>query len=175
MLVLFAHLVVLSLKISAGSTVTLVLFLVYRWIRRDRTLDSVPGPKSWPLLANYPMGPPRHTADILRRFTREYGEIFKFQLGWYNWVAINSPEAMKELFDRQVRSLTSYSASLMVSIIASSKNGLTLRYSQILHHQKSPCQSQMASLPEGCACSPCHTDTSGVPTVSSFTNCSPQR
>lgn len=99
---MFTSLLVLSLKVSAISTLVLSLFLAWRWVRRDRTLDSIPGPKGWPLLGNYPVGPPAHVAEVLRGFAREYGEVFRFSMGWYDWVAISSPEAMKELFDKQV-------------------------------------------------------------------------
>lgn len=32
----------------------------------------------------------------------KYGEVFKLRVGWFNWVVINSPEAMKEILDKQV-------------------------------------------------------------------------
>ncbi|KAL8719644.1 MAG: hypothetical protein Q9225_003366 [Loekoesia sp. 1 TL-2023] len=98
----------LSFKISViVFTVLFSLFLAYRWIRRDRALDSIPGPRSYPFIGTFPVGPPPHTAEVFRGFAREYGELFKFRMGWYNWVAVNSPEAMKELFDKQSISTSS--------------------------------------------------------------------
>lgn len=120
---MFSRLFISLVKLSAISSVVLCLFLAYRWIRRDRTLDSIPGPKGYPFVGNFPVGPPPRTAEVFRGFAREYGELFKFQMGWYNWVAVNSPEAMKELFDKQVRA---------------SRNNLASGHSQVLARSQRP-------------------------------------
>ncbi|KAI0410772.1 cytochrome P450 [Xylaria grammica] len=41
------------------------------------------------------------SAEVLGQLPIEYGEVYKVKIGWYNWVAINSPEAMREIFDKQ--------------------------------------------------------------------------
>lgn len=71
------------------------------WIRRDRRLDKMPGPKGWPLVG-IGLGLPRQSA-FMHKWGLEYGEVFKLRVGWYNWVVLNSPEAMKEIMDKQVR------------------------------------------------------------------------
>ncbi|KAK7702817.1 hypothetical protein SLS64_009427 [Diaporthe eres] len=38
---------------------------------------------------------------FMHKWGLEYGEVFKLRVGWYNWVVINSPEAMKEIMDKQ--------------------------------------------------------------------------
>ncbi|KAK7725513.1 hypothetical protein SLS63_008116 [Diaporthe eres] len=72
------------------------------WIRRDRRLDKMPGPKGWPLVG-IGLGLPKQSA-FMHKWGLEYGEVFKLRVGWYNWVVINSPEAMKEIMDKQVLS-----------------------------------------------------------------------
>lgn len=70
------------------------------WIRRDRRLDKMPGPKGWPLFG-IGLGLPKQSA-FMHKWGLEYGEVFKLRVGWYNWVVLNSPEAMKEIMDKQV-------------------------------------------------------------------------
>lgn len=70
------------------------------WIRRDRRLDKMPGPKGWPLIG-IGLGLPKKSA-FMHKWGLEYGEVFKLRVGWYNWVVLNSPEAMKEIMDKQV-------------------------------------------------------------------------
>lgn len=73
------------------------------WIRRDRRLDTMPGPKGWPLVG-IGLGLPKQSA-FMHKWGLEYGEVFKLRVGWYNWVVLNSPQAMKEIMDKQVRPL----------------------------------------------------------------------
>lgn len=44
--------------------------------------------------------PPKAPA-LFRTWAMQYGEIFKIRVGWYNWVVINSPEAIKEILEKQ--------------------------------------------------------------------------
>lgn len=37
----------------------------------------------------------------LKRWADQYGELMKVQIGWENWVFLNSPEAVKEILDKQ--------------------------------------------------------------------------
>lgn len=70
------------------------------WIRRDRRLDKMPGPKGWPLVG-IGLGLPKQSV-FMHKWGLEYGEVFKLRVGWYNWVVLNSPEAMKDIMDKQV-------------------------------------------------------------------------
>lgn len=70
------------------------------WIRRDRRLEKMPGPKGWPLVG-IGLGLPKQSG-FMHKWGLEYGEVFKLRVGWYNWVVLNSPEAMKEIMDKQV-------------------------------------------------------------------------
>lgn len=78
-----------------GVILLLAIFLL--WFQQDRRLNSMSGPKDYPLIGIGLSLSPRATS-VFRGWALEYGEIFKLRVGWYNWVVINSPEAMKEIF-----------------------------------------------------------------------------
>jgi Cytochrome P450 len=79
----------------------LAVVLLLLWLQQDRRLNSMSGPKGFPLIG-IGLGLPPRAQHVFREWALEYGEIFKLRIGWYNWVVINSPEAMKEIFDKQV-------------------------------------------------------------------------
>lgn len=88
-------------RLPVLAVVLTVILLTAAWLNRDRSLDSMPGPKGNPLTGIGTSLPPNAPTQ-LRKWAAEYGEIFKMRVGWYNWVVINSPEAFKEILDRQV-------------------------------------------------------------------------
>ena len=71
------------------------------WISRDRRLEKIDGPKGYPFVGIGLSLPPQAT-HVLREWAVRYGEVYKIRVGWYHWVVLNSPEAIKEVFDRQV-------------------------------------------------------------------------
>ena len=77
-----------------------LLLLVIAWLRRDRRLDTVPGPKGYPLIGVGYKLPPKAPATF-RKWAIEYGDVFKIRVGWYNWVVINTPEAIREILEKQ--------------------------------------------------------------------------
>jgi hypothetical protein len=79
----------------------LFAFVVSLWLGRDRRLDKMPGPRGYPFIGIGTKLPPR-APDRFREWGAQYGEIFKLRVGWYNWVIINSPEAFREILDKQV-------------------------------------------------------------------------
>ena len=79
-----------------------VAFTVSAWLRRERRLDGMPGPGGYPLVGIGISLPPK-APQRFREWASSYGEVFKLRVGWYNWVVINSPEAFKEILDKQVR------------------------------------------------------------------------
>lgn len=80
----------------------ILALIVLAWIRRDRRLDSLPGPPAkYPFIGLGTSLPPK-PRTYFREWGQQYGELFTFRLGWYNWVVVNSPEAMKDIFDKQV-------------------------------------------------------------------------
>ncbi|GAB1312812.1 O-methylsterigmatocystin oxidoreductase [Madurella fahalii] len=74
---------------------------VIAWLHRDRRLDKIPGPRGrYPFIGVGYKLPPK--APILfRKWAQEYGDVFKIRVGWYNWVVINSPEAIREILEKQ--------------------------------------------------------------------------
>lgn len=70
------------------------------WLRRDRRLEKIPGPRGWPIIGVGYKLPARAPARF-RVWAEQYGDIFKIRVGWYNWVVINSPEAIREILEKQ--------------------------------------------------------------------------
>ena len=79
----------------------LAVVSVSAWLRRDRRLDKLPGPRGYPLIGIGISLPPKAPAR-LREWASMYGEVFTMRVGWYNWVVINSPQAFREILDKQV-------------------------------------------------------------------------
>jgi cytochrome P450 len=44
---------------------------------------------------------------VFRAWAQQYGELFRIRVGYYNWVVVNSPQAMREIFDKQSISTSS--------------------------------------------------------------------
>ena len=95
----------------------LVLFLIVAavlmvWLSRDRRLDTIPGPKGYPLIGVGYQLPPNAPA-VFRRWAKEYGDVFRIRVGWYNWVVINTPEAIREILEKQALVTSSKAPSPM--------------------------------------------------------------
>lgn len=86
---------VMTLAVLLGLTL-----VVLAWLRRDHRLDTIPGPKGYPLVGVGYKLPPKAPA-IFRKWAMEYGDVFKIRVGWYNWVVINTPEAIREILEKQ--------------------------------------------------------------------------
>ncbi|KUL82317.1 hypothetical protein ZTR_09715 [Talaromyces verruculosus] len=95
----------MHIVIFIGCTVGIVT-AAFLWSRRDRSLDTIRGPKGHFLFGIGLSLPPRATY-VFREWAQEYGELFKIRVGWYNWVVVNSPAAMREIFDKQSISTSS--------------------------------------------------------------------
>lgn len=57
-------------------------------------LRAVPGPKGLPIIGSA-LKLPAFPEKQYMQWAREYGELFQVQLGWHNWVFVNSEEAVK--------------------------------------------------------------------------------
>ena len=79
--------------------------------RRDRRLSKIKGPKGNPFVG-IGISLPSHATQKLRDWAVQYGEVYKFRIGWYYWVVLNSPDAIKEIFDRQVCVITPFTQSI---------------------------------------------------------------
>ncbi|KAL7623785.1 hypothetical protein AAE478_005338 [Parahypoxylon ruwenzoriense] len=89
-----------SHKFLALAVFFSVTTILIAWLRRDRRLDTIPGPKGYPLIGLGYTLPPK-APDAFRKWAIEYGDVFKIRVGWYNWVVINSPEAIREILEKQ--------------------------------------------------------------------------
>lgn len=76
-------------------------------------LKNVPGPHGRPFIG---VGLVQPTLAQLRSWAEDYGEVYSFRLGWYNWVVLNSPEAIKEVMDKQVQYAASQSDRLYLQV-----------------------------------------------------------
>ena len=117
-----------SINLLSAMSESLVLYQIYRavilavlvltaaiaasWLRRDRRLDKIPGPRGWPLVGVGYKLPPKAPA-LFRTWAKQYGDIFKIRVGWYDWVVINSPEAIREILEKQATVTSSKAPSPM--------------------------------------------------------------
>ncbi|KAI1486331.1 putative O-methylsterigmatocystin oxidoreductase [Biscogniauxia mediterranea] len=88
----------------------------------------MPGPGGYPLIGigiSLPVKP--HVR--LREWASMYGDVFKLRVGWYNWVIINSPEAMHEILNKQSSSTSSkMPAPIGNDVVAGGMRMFTLAY-----------------------------------------------
>ena len=89
-------------RLLAAAYLCLIVAAVVIWIRRDRRLDAIPGPKQSVLSTWIKFGLPPNAPQLFRGWAEEYGELFKVRVGWHTWVVINSPQAVKDILDKQV-------------------------------------------------------------------------
>ena len=86
--------------VTSLAVLICITTLILGCLRRDRRLDTVPGPKGHPIIGIGYKLPPKASA-VFRDWAIQYGEVFKIRVGWYNWVVINSPEAIREILEKQ--------------------------------------------------------------------------
>lgn len=85
--------------VAAGTLFLLTATVL--WILKNRPLNKIDGPKGNILVGIGLSLPPRAT-QRLREWAQQYGEVYKIRISWYQWVILSSPEAIKEVFDKQV-------------------------------------------------------------------------
>lgn len=118
-------------------SITIFSTLVISWLRRDRRLDSIPGPKTRPFIGVGYKLPPKAPA-LFRQWAQEYGEVFKVRVGWYNWVVINSPQAIREILEKQAVKTSSKAPSPMGhDIVTGGKRMPTMPYGPQWRAQRS--------------------------------------
>ncbi|KAF2831810.1 cytochrome P450 76C3 [Ophiobolus disseminans] len=88
-----------TLLLLSALITTLILYTRYKR-RPPPGTHHAPGPSGLPVLGNaHQLGRQPHQA--ITAWAREYGELYKIRLGWNDWYMICSPEACKEIMDKQ--------------------------------------------------------------------------
>ncbi|KAH8807459.1 putative O-methylsterigmatocystin oxidoreductase [Xylogone sp. PMI_703] len=82
------------------AAIVAVTLLIITWLRRDRRLNSIPGPGGYPFIGIGYQLPPKSPL-VFRKWALKYGEVFRIRVGWYDWVVINSPDAVREILEKQ--------------------------------------------------------------------------
>lgn len=134
---------------------------VATWIRRDRRLDKMPGPHGWPLIG-IGLGLPPRSILAMHEWALEHGEVFKIRVGWYNWVVLNSPQAVREILDKQVSSFTPVVTLIPLAITCLAN--ISMPRSLYRHLPSNQLLWPTMSSWEECASSLCPMGPNGVPT-----------
>lgn len=100
-----------AMPLSAALVLLILFVAVLPWVLVDRRLRRIPGPALNPYVGLGISLPP-DTLMKFRHWATQYGEVFRVQVGWHHWVVLNSPEAVKAVFDKQVRNLWHLVANL---------------------------------------------------------------
>ena len=108
----FNTLYVYVLPVAAG--ILFLLTTTVLWILKNRPLNKIDGPKGNILFGIGLSLPPKAT-QRLREWAQQYGEVYKIRIGWYHWVVLNSPEAIKEVFEKQVND---HSVHIAISVFS---------------------------------------------------------
>lgn len=124
-------------KLASIATLLGLALLLEAWLRRDRRLDSIPGPTGYPLIG-VGLFLPFHTPSLFHDWALKYGDIFKVRVGWYNLVFINTPRAVQEILEKQAISTSSKAPSPMShDIVTSGKRMPTMPYGPHWRAQRS--------------------------------------
>lgn len=59
-----------------------------------------PGPKGYPIVGNTLQLDP-HPQKQLRQWCKDYGDVFSLEVGGHNWAMVCSPQAAKEIMEKQ--------------------------------------------------------------------------
>lgn len=119
------------------SIVPGLFIILIAWFRRDRRLDSIPGPRTYPIIGvGYKL--PAKAPSLFRQWAQEHGDVFKIRVGWYNWVVINTPEAIREILEKQAIKTSSKAPSPMGhDIVTGGKRMPTMPYGPHWRAQRS--------------------------------------
>ncbi|KAJ5751811.1 Cytochrome P450 E-class group I [Penicillium odoratum] len=118
-------------------TVLSCAILLAHWLRRDRRLETIPGPKTTPFIGVGYKLPPKAPL-LFRQWAQEYGDVFRIRVGWYNWVVINSPDAVREILEKQAVKTSSKAPSPMGhDIVTAAKRMPTMAYGPQWRAQRS--------------------------------------
>jgi cytochrome P450 len=112
-----------SMAVNAAIFLLILFFGItaIRWKyagRIPKGLRPVPGPQGSPIIGNTLQLKPQPQRQM-ESWARQYGELFKIQLGYNNWVYLCSPQAVKEILDKQSAITSGRAPSPVVSDVIS--------------------------------------------------------
>ncbi|RYC61646.1 hypothetical protein CHU98_g4556 [Xylaria longipes] len=108
------------------------------WLCRDKRLSTIPGPsRDYPFIGvGFQL--PLNAANLFHSWALSYGDIFRIRVGWYDWVVINTPEAVKEILEKQAVSTSSKApAPMSHDIVTGGKRMPTMPYGPHWRAQRS--------------------------------------
>ncbi|KAF9883127.1 hypothetical protein FE257_004076 [Aspergillus nanangensis] len=106
----------LTIGIFASLATCLVFHLLTSTLARRR---APKGLRDVPVAGNQAALMGTYPQRQLQNWSREHGELFKVHLGGEEWIFVNSPAAVKEIFDRQSQHSSSRAPSPVVSDLLS--------------------------------------------------------
>ncbi|KAK3307263.1 putative O-methylsterigmatocystin oxidoreductase [Chaetomium strumarium] len=90
----------------------------------------MPGPGGLPLIG-IGISLPDKAHVRFRQWASQYGEVFKLRVGWFDWVVINSPQAMHEILNKQsIHTSSKMPAPLGNDVVMGGMRMFTLPYGQ---------------------------------------------
>lgn len=118
--IITTHKIYSSLAFSFFTVIFLYIVLIVVDNARRSKID-LPGPKGWPLIGlGFEL--PARPRQMLSKYRNRYGDAFKMRLGWYDWVFFNTPEGVKEVFDKQVPSNSYYILRIIKAYVCSPRS-----------------------------------------------------
>jgi len=111
---------------------------IVAWLRRDRRLETVPGPKTGYPLIGLGLFLPLNAPELFHQWALQYGDIFKVRVFWYDFVFINTPDAVRQILEKQAISTSSKApAPMSHDIITGGKRMPTMPYGPHWRAQRS--------------------------------------
>ncbi|KAI0390138.1 O-methylsterigmatocystin oxidoreductase [Xylariaceae sp. FL0594] len=117
----------LALKASLAALSLPILGALFWALYRDKRLDRIPGPKGHPI-TGIGLDLPQNSLQKFKEWADQYGEIYKIRLGYYTWVVLNSPEAVKEILDKQSVSTSSKLSPPIAELVVGGMRMVSMPY-----------------------------------------------
>ncbi|KAI1174104.1 putative O-methylsterigmatocystin oxidoreductase [Nemania sp. FL0916] len=109
-----------------------------RWRIWNKRLDTIPGPKGRFPFVGLGLHLPLDAGTLFYNWALAYGDIFKIRVGWYDWVVINTPEAVREILEKQgVATSSKAPAPMSHGIVTGGKRMPTMPYGPHWRAQRS--------------------------------------
>ncbi|KEY74809.1 hypothetical protein S7711_06496 [Stachybotrys chartarum IBT 7711] len=125
-------------KVASFALLIGGLVIAISWLRRDRRLDTVPGPKGPYPFIGLGLFLPLKSPTFFHDWALQYGDIFKVRVFWYDFVFINTPDAVREILEKQAIATSSKApAPMSHDIITGGKRMPTMSYGPHWRAQRS--------------------------------------